>query len=87
MDLQLNGKVVMITGASKGLGRAMASAFAAEGARLSICARGADALADAEKELKSAGAEVLAQALDATDSSATSRWVAATAERFGGVDC
>jgi 3-oxoacyl-[acyl-carrier protein] reductase len=86
MDLQLKGKVVMITGASKGLGRAMASAFAAEGARLSICARGADALADAEKELKSAGADVLAQPLDATDSSATSRWVAATAERFGGVD-
>ena len=86
MDLQLTGKVVMITGASKGLGRAMAQAFAAEGARLSICARGVEALSEAEKELRAAGAEVLAQPVDATDSAATARWVAATAERFGGVD-
>jgi 3-oxoacyl-[acyl-carrier protein] reductase len=86
MDLGLGGKVVMITGASKGLGRAMAQAFAAEGARLSICARGAEALKQAEGELRAAGAEVFAQALDATDSAATARWVAATAERLGGVD-
>ncbi len=86
MDLQLSGKVVMITGASKGLGRAMAEAFAAEGARVSICARGADALADAEKQLRAGGAEVLAQTVDATDASATAQWVAATAERFGRVD-
>jgi 3-oxoacyl-[acyl-carrier protein] reductase len=86
MDLGLNGKVVMITGASKGLGLAMAQAFAAEGAHLSICARGADALANADKSLRSAGSQVLAQALDATDAAATSRWVAATTEKFGGVD-
>src|SRR5438874_2083823 len=86
MDLGLKGKVVMITGASKGLGLAMAQAFAAEGARLSICARGTDALASAEKSLRASGAEVLAQSLDATDAGATSRWVAATAERFGGID-
>ena len=86
MDLGLKGKVVMITGASKGLGRAMAQAFAAEGARLSICARGAIELTAAEKELRAAGAEVLAQALDATDTGATKRWVAETTERFGGVD-
>ncbi|MGO9605335.1 MAG: SDR family NAD(P)-dependent oxidoreductase [Candidatus Binataceae bacterium] len=86
MDLGLNRKVVMITGASKGLGLAMARAFAAEGARLSICARGAEALAEAEKELLGAGAEVFAKALDATDTSATSRWVAATVEHFGRVE-
>jgi 3-oxoacyl-[acyl-carrier protein] reductase len=86
MDLGLKGKVVMITGASKGLGRAMADAFAAEHARISICARGAAALTRAEGELRSAGAEVFAQALDATDTAATSRWAAATVEHFGGVD-
>lgn len=86
MDLELKNKVVMITGASKGLGRAMAQAFAAEGARISICARGVDALGVAEKELRASGAEVLAQALDATDTTATAKWVSATAERFGGVD-
>ncbi|HKM99550.1 MAG TPA: SDR family NAD(P)-dependent oxidoreductase [Candidatus Binataceae bacterium] len=86
MDLGLNGKVVMITGASKGLGRAMVQAFAAEGARISMCARGAEALAEAEKGLRAAGVEVFAQAVDVTDTSATSRWVAATVERFGAVD-
>ena len=44
MDLGLKGKVAMITGASQGLGRAMAKAFGDEGVRLSICARGAEAL-------------------------------------------
>ncbi|HKN08031.1 MAG TPA: SDR family NAD(P)-dependent oxidoreductase, partial [Pseudomonadota bacterium] len=52
MDLGLKGKVVMVTGASRGLGRAMAQAFADEGARLSICARGADALEAAAAELR-----------------------------------
>src|SRR5215467_12034771 len=86
MDLGLKGKVVMITGASKGLGHAMALAFAAEGARLGICARGAEALTAAEKELRAAGAEVAAQTIDATDAAATNKWVASTAERFGGID-
>ncbi len=86
MDLKLNGKVVMITGASKGLGRAMAEAFAAEGARLSICARGADALSEAEKQLRAAGAEVVAQAVDVADATAAAKWVGTTVERFGAVD-
>ncbi len=47
MDLGLKGKVAMITGASRGLGRAMARALAEEGMRLSICARGADVLEQA----------------------------------------
>ncbi len=86
MDLGLKGKVVMVTGASRGLGRAMARAFADEGARLSICARGADALEAAAAELRAAGAEVHAQAADITDAAQMDRWVANTVERLGGVD-
>jgi 3-oxoacyl-[acyl-carrier protein] reductase len=86
MDLQLNGKVAMLTGASRGLGRAMAQALAAEGARLSICARGADTLEDAAKQLRTTGAEVLAQAADVCDPAAMQAWTKVTIERFGGVD-
>jgi len=86
MDLGLNGKVAAITGASRGLGRAMAQALAAEGARLSICARGGQALDQAAAELRSSGAQVLADAADVNDASAMEAWVASTVGQFGGVD-
>jgi 3-oxoacyl-[acyl-carrier protein] reductase len=86
MDLQLSGKVAMVTGASRGLGRAMAQALANEGVRLSICARGAEALEAAARELRSAGCDVHAEAADVTDSSQMERWVDNTVARFGGID-
>ncbi|MGH7933540.1 MAG: SDR family NAD(P)-dependent oxidoreductase [Candidatus Binataceae bacterium] len=86
MELGLNGKVAMITGASRGLGRAMATALAAEGMHLSICARGAEALGTAAAELKAAGAQVTAQATDINDPAQAGRWFAATQEACGGVD-
>ena len=86
MDLGLKGKVAMLTGASRGLGRAMALALAAEGVRVSICARGGDVLAQAATELKAAGAGVLAQAADVNDAAAMEAWTAATVKEFGGVD-
>jgi 3-oxoacyl-[acyl-carrier protein] reductase len=86
MDLGLNGKVAMITGASKGLGRAMAQALAAEGVGLSICARGAQELEQAATHLKAAGAKVLAHPADVNDGAAMQAWVAATVKQFGGVD-
>jgi 3-oxoacyl-[acyl-carrier protein] reductase len=86
MDLALDGKVAMITGASKGLGRAMAQGLAAEGARLSICARGAQELEQAAAALKAGGAKVLAHPADVNDASAMQAWVAATVKQFGGVD-
>lgn len=86
MDLGLNGKVAMLTGASKGLGRAMAQALAAEGVRVSICARGGDVLERAAAELKAAGADVLAQPADVNDAAAMEAWTAATVRQFGGVD-
>lgn len=86
MDLGLKGKVAMITGASRGLGRAMAAALAAEGVHLSLCARGADALDRAASDLKATGARVLSQAADVNEGAAMASWVKATIAQFGGID-
>jgi len=86
MDLGLESKVAMITGASRGLGHAMAQALGAEGMRLSICARGGEALEEVSAELSSGGAQVIAHAADVNDATAMEAWVAASVKRFGGVD-
>jgi len=86
MDLDLKGKVALITGASRGLGRAMARALGEEGARISICARGTEALDAAARELESAGIEVMAEGVDVTDGRQARGWVENTLERFGSVD-
>lgn len=87
MDLGISGKVALVTAASKGLGRASAVALAREGAKVAICARGADALAEAEAEAELAAyTDVLAIAADVTDPTAPARLVAAAVERFGGLD-
>jgi 3-oxoacyl-[acyl-carrier protein] reductase len=86
MDLGLGNKVVMITGASRGLGRAMAEALGAEGARLCLCARGAEALEKAAAELRATGYEVDAEAVDVADPVAAERWVKGVAKRMGGID-
>ena len=85
MDLGIAGRVALVTAASKGLGRAAAVALAREGAKVAICARGAEALADAEAEL-AALTEVLAVVADVTEPDAPRRLVGATVERFGSLD-
>ncbi len=85
MDLGVTGRVALVTAASKGLGRAAAAALAQEGAKVVICARGADALAEAEAEL-AASTEVLGVVADVTDPGAPRRLVDATVERFGRLD-
>lgn len=86
MDLGLQGKVVLITGGSQGIGRATAVAFAREGARVAICARGKEALEQAAAEVAAAGGEVLAEPADVNMLADIERFVALAAERFGGVD-
>ena len=85
MDLGVAGRVALVTAASKGLGRASAVALAREGAKVAVCARGAEALADAEAELARL-TEVLAVQADVTDPAAPAQLVAATVERFGRLD-
>ncbi len=86
MDLGLNGRVAMITGASRGIGRAIASGLAGEGCRLSLCARGRDGLDETVSALGGRDTEVVASALDVTDEGAARRWFDETRERFGAVD-
>ena len=87
MDLGLRGKAVIVAASSEGIGRAAAESFAAEGARLAMCSRNAGKLEDAAELIRGQhGAEVFTQVLDVTDEAAVRNFVAATAERFGGVD-
>jgi 3-oxoacyl-[acyl-carrier protein] reductase len=87
MDLGLNGKIALVGASSKGLGKACALAVAREGARVTMCARtGADLDAAAADVRQQTGAEVLAVPTDLTTAAGVQSVVAATVERFGGVD-
>lgn len=86
MDLGLKGKRVVVTGGSKGIGRAIADTFAAEGANVSICARNADEVAATVAALKAQGVQAFGRALDVADGDALRAWIAATAVDLGGID-
>jgi len=86
MDLGLQGRVALVTAASKGLGRASALALAAEGAAVAICARGIDALGKTERDLTARTDDVLAMVSDVTDPDEPRRLVESTVERFGRLD-
>lgn len=86
MNIDLSGKRVIVTGASRGIGRAIAQAFAAEGARVAICARTEEAVVSAGKALQASAQAVIARAVDVTDSQAVQAFVQEVADSWGGVD-
>jgi NAD(P)-dependent dehydrogenase (short-subunit alcohol dehydrogenase family) len=83
---RLEGRVVLVTGASSGIGRAAAKRFAAEGACVAAGARRTDLLNDLVAEINAAGGESMAVTLDVTDEQSVQAAVAATVERFGRLD-
>ncbi len=86
MDLGLQGKRALITGATKGIGRAIAETFADEGADVAICARSADDVASTVEALAAKGVRATGRALDVSDGPALTAWVADVADELGGID-
>lgn len=87
MDLQLNGKVALVAAASKGLGRAVATAFAREGAKVAILSRDKDRIEKAAEEIRATtGADVLPLVTDVRNRDEIDAAIAATVNRFGRLD-
>lgn len=85
MDLGLNGKRALVTGASKGLGYAIAETLLREGASVAVCARNAEDVSSALKALSDLGT-VVGDSVDVADGDALRAWVAASADALGGID-
>lgn len=86
MDLELTGKVVLVTGGSDGLGAAVCRRLVEEGARVALCARREDRLRATAAELESAGGDVLAVPADVSSADDVARFVDAAHSRWGRID-
>ena len=86
MDLGLKGLKAIVTGGSRGIGRAIASLFADEGADVAICARTKEGVEEAVKDLETRGSKVLGEAVDVGDGAALKGFVTSAIETLGGLD-
>ena len=85
MDLGLKGKRALVTGSTRGIGRAVAETLLAEGASVAICARDADAVEAAIADMAGLGT-VVGQGVDAADLPSLEAWIGQSAEQLGGID-
>jgi len=86
MDLELSGRGTVITGSSRGIGRATALAFAREGAQLAICARAPEPLAQTADELRACGVKVHAQTCDVAVAEQLNAFLEASHAALGSID-
>ncbi len=86
MDLQLKGRVAMITGPARGMGVAITKAFAAEGAKLALIGRDVAAVAPVAKEARGLGAEAIVVPCDLTDPRQCEQAAAAASDAYGRID-
>ena len=86
MSFDFAAKRIVVAGGSRGIGRTIALAFAAAGAHVSICARGAQALEATRADLRQHGRQVHAAACDLADAASVAGYVAAAREALGGID-
>jgi NAD(P)-dependent dehydrogenase (short-subunit alcohol dehydrogenase family) len=84
--MKLNGKVALITGGGRGIGKAAALAYARAGAKLAICARTPGEIEAAAKEIRALGADCLALPCDVAEEEEVNKFVAAVVKKFGRID-
>lgn len=86
MDLGLKGRNAVVLGGTRGIGRAIATTLATEGAGVAVCARNADQVAGTVSELKAMGVKATGASVDITDASALKSWIADVAQKLGSLD-
>lgn len=86
MDLDLSGKVAVVTGSSRGIGKFIAMRLAEEGCRVTLCARGGDELEQARREIEESGGSVLTVTSDLTRTGEPRRLIDETIDTFGQLD-